>query len=84
MAGDSTRTSESVENALQGLPSKGSDTWECIHGLLFPTAWNRPRDGYVLQGRAESGSDTYRAINHVKNERAGHHRDLNQRLKTHA
>ena len=33
---------------------------------------------------AESGSDTYRAINHIKNERAGHHRDLNQRLKTHA
>lgn len=36
MARDSTRTSEVVENALQGLPSRGSDTWECIHGLLFP------------------------------------------------
>ena len=46
-----TRTSESVENALQGLPSKGGDTWQCTHGLLFPTAWNCPRDGYILQGQ---------------------------------
>ena len=51
MARDSTRTSESVENALQGLPSTGGDTWECIHGFLFLTAWNCPRDGYNLQGR---------------------------------
>ena len=34
-----------------GLPSKGGDTWQCTHGLLFLTAWNCPRDGYILQGQ---------------------------------
>ena len=48
MARDSTRTLEGVEDALQGLLSRGSDTWECIHGLLFPEL---PQGWYILQGR---------------------------------
>ena len=45
---------------------------------------NCPRDGTFFKVGAESGSDTDRAVNHIKNERAGHHGDVKQRLKTHA
>ena len=48
MARDSTRTSEGVENTLQSLPSRGSDNWEFIHGLLFPKL---PQGWYILQGQ---------------------------------
>lgn len=45
---------------------------------------NCPRDGAVFKVGAESGSDTYRAVSHIKNERAGHHGDVKRRLETHA
>ena len=37
---------------------------------------NCPRDGTFFKVGAESGSDTDRAVNHIKNERAGHHGDV--------
>lgn len=84
MARDPTRTSESVENALQAFPPKVVTRGNVLMGFCSPLLGIVPGMATFFKVRAESGSDTYRAINHIKNERAGHHRDLNQRLKTHA
>ncbi|KAI4571051.1 hypothetical protein MJG53_013157 [Ovis ammon polii x Ovis aries] len=71
MARDPTRTSESVENALQAFPPKVVTRGNVLMGFCSSLLGIVPGMATFFKVRAESGSDTYRAINHIENERAG-------------